>query len=347
MYLRGSCSHKERREQPLIDSEGIVYEKTKSKPTLRVKVPPNPDSNPSVSSTSTSLTLSTAIDSPATVTSPTSATINITHGIFAISDSPPIPLILTTPSNTSHPSEVNEDKNSPRRKDKGNARASGVLLLNGDIEAESEVKSESGEEENDGGGEVEREDGDASSGNVWDGEVEAGVRWVAEEGEVFREGNVLLGPEEMEGEYDGEELRRELLEATVERPAPRSLHIDDPDEYGSILTPSPLSPTSTPISSTPLSAPLTPMIPPPASSLTPSSSLSAPPTTPLVSLPEHVVVTAHSGTTPTQDYSFTFRETPSLTSLSAVVELPAVRPYIPRTRSTSSTTANAVQNTSG
>jgi protein phosphatase 1 regulatory subunit 37 len=27
---------------------------------------------------------------------------------------------------------------------------------------------------------------------------------------VFRKGTVLLGPEEMEGEYDGEELRREV-----------------------------------------------------------------------------------------------------------------------------------------
>jgi hypothetical protein len=34
--------------------------------------------------------------------------------------------------------------------------------------------------------------------------------WVEEEGEVFRKGNVLLGPEEMEGEYDGEELRQEV-----------------------------------------------------------------------------------------------------------------------------------------
>lgn len=33
---------------------------------------------------------------------------------------------------------------------------------------------------------------------------------VEEEGEVFRKGNVLLGPEEMEGEYDGEELRIEV-----------------------------------------------------------------------------------------------------------------------------------------
>ncbi|KAI0646342.1 RNI-like protein [Trametes meyenii] len=51
---------------------------------------------------------------------------------------------------------------------------------------------------------------------------------VEEEGEVFRKGAVLLGPEEMEGEYDGEELRKELLEAMVERPPPRMV-----DEFGS------------------------------------------------------------------------------------------------------------------
>lgn len=50
--------------------------------------------------------------------------------------------------------------------------------------------------------------------------------WVEEEGEVFRKGTVLLGPEEMEGEYAGEELRRELLEAMVERPPPRELSED-------------------------------------------------------------------------------------------------------------------------
>ncbi|KAG6917154.1 hypothetical protein DXG01_003667 [Tephrocybe rancida] len=50
--------------------------------------------------------------------------------------------------------------------------------------------------------------------------------WVAEEGEVFRKGTVLLGPEEMEGEYAGEELRKELLEAMVERPPPRPLQDD-------------------------------------------------------------------------------------------------------------------------
>ncbi|KAL1716168.1 hypothetical protein EV715DRAFT_255322 [Schizophyllum commune] len=50
--------------------------------------------------------------------------------------------------------------------------------------------------------------------------------WVEEEGEVFRKGTVLLGPEEMEGEYAGEELRRELLEAMVERPPPREVNED-------------------------------------------------------------------------------------------------------------------------
>ncbi|KAF9002517.1 hypothetical protein BDQ17DRAFT_1306302 [Cyathus striatus] len=57
--------------------------------------------------------------------------------------------------------------------------------------------------------------------------------WVEEEGEVFRKGNVLLGPEEMEGEYDGEELRKELLEAMVERPPPRPLT----DEFGMEIIP--------------------------------------------------------------------------------------------------------------
>ena len=36
--------------------------------------------------------------------------------------------------------------------------------------------------------------------------------WVEEEGEVFRRGTILLGPEEMEGEYAGEELRKEVLQ---------------------------------------------------------------------------------------------------------------------------------------
>lgn len=50
--------------------------------------------------------------------------------------------------------------------------------------------------------------------------------WVEEEGEIFRKGTILLGPEEMEGEFAGEELRRELLEVEVERPPPRPI-VDD------------------------------------------------------------------------------------------------------------------------
>ncbi|TFK50472.1 RNI-like protein [Heliocybe sulcata] len=57
--------------------------------------------------------------------------------------------------------------------------------------------------------------------------------WVAEEGEIFRKGNVLLGPAEMEGEYAGEELRRELLEVEVERPPPRPII----DEFGMEIPP--------------------------------------------------------------------------------------------------------------
>ncbi|KAH8109464.1 hypothetical protein DFH11DRAFT_1812456 [Phellopilus nigrolimitatus] len=74
---------------------------------------------------------------------------------------------------------------------------------------------------------------------------------VAEEGEIFRKGTVLLGPEEMEGEYDGDELRIELLEAEVKRPPPRSLSVDEfgmelpelPDSPG-VETDKMLSPTS-------------------------------------------------------------------------------------------------------
>ncbi|GBE84362.1 hypothetical protein SCP_0603410 [Sparassis crispa] len=66
--------------------------------------------------------------------------------------------------------------------------------------------------------------------------------WVEEEGEVFRKGTVLLGPEEMEGEYDGEELRRELLEAMVERPPPRAVVDDFGTEIPPEPTPLPASP---------------------------------------------------------------------------------------------------------
>jgi len=79
-------------------------------------------------------------------------------------------------------------------------------------------------------------DDDDDDGVPYEDAVEGGVAsptvrsrsWVAEEGEVFRKGTVLLGPAEMEGEYAGEELRKELLEAMVERPPPRPLN----DEFG-------------------------------------------------------------------------------------------------------------------
>ncbi|THH29900.1 hypothetical protein EUX98_g4280 [Antrodiella citrinella] len=77
--------------------------------------------------------------------------------------------------------------------------------------------------------------------------------WVAEEGEVFRKGNVLLTPEEMEGEYDSEELRKELLEAMVERPPPRAMqdgYITEDITLAEIQPPSspqlPSSPTAAP-----------------------------------------------------------------------------------------------------
>ncbi|KAG8904578.1 hypothetical protein FRB99_001541 [Tulasnella sp. 403] len=63
--------------------------------------------------------------------------------------------------------------------------------------------------------------------------VERSRKWVEEEGEVFRKGQVLLGPEEMgdveEGggaDVTGDELRIELLEAQVERPRQRVIDVD-------------------------------------------------------------------------------------------------------------------------
>lgn len=34
--------------------------------------------------------------------------------------------------------------------------------------------------------------------------------WVEEEGKVFRKGKVLLGPDEIEGEYANEHIRKEV-----------------------------------------------------------------------------------------------------------------------------------------
>jgi len=81
--------------------------------------------------------------------------------------------------------------------------------------------------------------------------------WVEEEGEVFRKGTVLLGPEEMEGEYAGDDLRKELLDAMVERPPPRDVQ---DDEFSIPLPESLPSSPITPQSADPSKAPPRPYI---------------------------------------------------------------------------------------
>ncbi|KAJ7177065.1 hypothetical protein C8R46DRAFT_1246346, partial [Mycena filopes] len=114
------------------------------------------------------------------------------------------------------------------RVDKGKARAvpapeepekvlSPTLLMDDDDDERMRFSPVEGEEGED--------DGETVTGAS---PTDRSRSWVEEEGEVFRKGTVLLGPEEMEGEYAGEELRKELLEAMVERPPPRPLT----DQFG-------------------------------------------------------------------------------------------------------------------
>ncbi|KAF8340191.1 hypothetical protein F5887DRAFT_1076994 [Amanita rubescens] len=147
--------------------------------------------------------------------------------------------------------DTNEDDDTPTtpRIDKGKARAEPEPEVPEKVLSPTFLITESESE-------------DEEARYATDEEVEAGRPspthrsriWVAEEGEVFRKGTVLLGPEEMEGEYDGEELRRELLEAMVERPPPRPITID---EFG--LEMSPLLPEQEPR----VSSPPEPAKPPP------------------------------------------------------------------------------------
>ncbi|KAE9392990.1 hypothetical protein BT96DRAFT_944249 [Gymnopus androsaceus JB14] len=307
------------------DSEAVlVTPQTREKPSLRVHVPQkqHPESaKPAESPTTFAIT-----NSPTSL-SPTGA----------------------TPAHEDEDEDEDEDAFpiTPSRTDKGKARAppppvrhepvlspTAVLLRNGVRGASSLggnaglglalAESEDGMSESEGEG----ENGDEGGGEGEDieGEPEAGVRsrnWVAEEGEVFRKGNVLLGPEEMEGEYAGEELRRELLEAMVERPAPRSLRLDDADEYG-VALPSPSPSTASSLPSTPILSPSTPSIPS-------NPSMLSGPSTPLATLPEDGYPfnsTRSGGTTPTQELM-------SLASASTTSPPSAVRPYVPRTRSAS------------
>ncbi|KAH9177701.1 hypothetical protein EDB89DRAFT_1934014 [Lactarius sanguifluus] len=122
------------------------------------------------------------------------------------------------------------------------------------------------------GHEMAQEEDDARSPN---GSVSRQSRsWVAEEGEIFRKGNRLLGPEEMEGEYAGEELRIELLEAQVERPPPRAIL----DDLSLALDAPPIANASTPVQEEPPKP-----LPPPYVSRRSSPAATTPP----IQLPEN------------------------------------------------------------
>jgi protein phosphatase 1 regulatory subunit 37 len=113
-------------------------------------------------------------------------------------------------------------------------------------------------------------DSDSEAESTGEGEegVDQGVRsrtWVAEEGEVFRKGQALLGPEELEGDYDSEDLRQQvracvppriqrahpgqLLDAEIDRPPPRPIVDEGGFEIGvvdaSAGAPRPGTPTTT------------------------------------------------------------------------------------------------------
>ncbi|EIM83836.1 uncharacterized protein STEHIDRAFT_170302 [Stereum hirsutum FP-91666 SS1] len=150
--------------------------------------------------------------------------------------------------------------------------------------------------------------------------------WVEEEGEVFRKGTKLLGPEEMEGEYAGEELRIELLEAMVDRPPPRSIV----DEFGADITPpdhpsSPVVPSPKP--EEPSKPPPRPYIPrrsSSASTVTPKSATSPDVTS------SSKFTTSPVVTSPISTSSASGTESPSLLS---PTQTTGPRPYMPRRKS--------------
>ncbi|KAL1743355.1 hypothetical protein HDZ31DRAFT_41155 [Schizophyllum fasciatum] len=176
-------------------------------------------------------------------TTPTAAGSTSANGVGTPSERPTLNVDLPysprvmSPRASPRPSPLNghalagadEDPPTPRV-DKGKGRAAP------EPEPEEKVLSPTfmlarAAEERDGEGEGDG-DGDGEGDGAYmgrEGVASPTVRsrsWVEEEGEVFRKGTVLLGPEEMEGEYAGEELRRELLEAMVERPPPREVNED-------------------------------------------------------------------------------------------------------------------------
>jgi len=148
---------------------------------------------------------------------------------------------------------------------------------------------------------------------------------------VFRKGTVLLGPEEMEGEYAGEDLRKELLEAMVERPPPRPVT----DQFGIEILPQDVPP---PQQDTPASPqPASPAVdkPPPRPYVSRRSSSAS-----LMSMisPTISSFTPGGGKIPEGEASPQTLSSPAPASPSPLGA--NVRPYLPRSRSSSSTVDN-------
>ncbi|KZV91670.1 RNI-like protein [Exidia glandulosa HHB12029] len=105
-----------------------------------------------------------------------------------------------------------EDEAETKKVDKGKGR---LIIEEKVIPSASFAIGDSDDEEKHAGAMVDApEDGDVDGPQSPN---DLSKNWVEEEGEVFRKGVALLKPEEMEEEYDTEELRKELLEAQVER----------------------------------------------------------------------------------------------------------------------------------
>ncbi|KAJ6476681.1 hypothetical protein C8R47DRAFT_1178834 [Mycena vitilis] len=151
-----------------------------------------------------------------------------------------------------HAGEEDHSPTTPRI-DKGKARAVPEPEEPEKVLSPTLMLSHDEEEDEDGEGRlrfspVEAEDDD---GETVIGPTDRSRSWVEEEGEVFRKGTALLTEEEMDGEYAGEDLRKELLEAMVERPPPRPvtdqfgieiLQQDQPQPQEQPASPQPTSP---------------------------------------------------------------------------------------------------------
>ncbi|KAJ7669822.1 hypothetical protein DFH06DRAFT_1267283 [Mycena polygramma] len=159
------------------------------------------------------------------------------------------------PSDDAANGHAGEEDHSPTtpRIDKGKARAVPEPEEPEKVLSPTLMLAHDEEEDEDGEGRlrfspVEAEDDD---GETVIGPTDRSRSWVEEEGEVFRKGTALLTEEEMDGEYAGEDLRKELLEAMVERPPPRPvtdqfgieiLQQDQPQPSEQPASPQPTSP---------------------------------------------------------------------------------------------------------